>query len=51
MKLFGFTFATAAFAQYNGTFVPAAEAAARYAYEEYAATCYKCEGNSFVDCI
>ena len=53
MKLFGLTFATAAFAQYggNGTFVPAAEAAARLAYEQPSATCYKCEGSSYVDCI
>ena len=54
MKLFGFTLATVAVAQYNNTFVPAAAAAARsygVELEAAAATCYKCEGNDYVDCI
>ena len=56
MKLFGFTLATVAVAQYNNTFVPAAAAGAARSYgvePEYAAaaTCYKCEGNNYVDCI
>ena len=56
MKLFGLTLATVAVAQYNNTFVPAAAADALRSYgveleAATAATCYKCEGNSYVDCI
>ena len=51
MKLFGFTIATIAQAQSINNYVPAADAASRYGVEINAATCYKCEGNNYVDCI
>ena len=59
MKLSGklFTLATVALAQSNDTFVPvadadAAAAAARiYGVELTGGTCYKCESDSYEECI
>ena len=55
MKLFGklFTLVTVALAQSNDTFVPVADAPAARSYgvELTGATCYKCEGDSYEECI
>ncbi|CBY38089.1 unnamed protein product [Oikopleura dioica] len=52
MKLFGFTLAAVALAQ-NDTFVPAAaaEAARSFGVELTGSTCFKCEGNSYQECM